>query len=132
MFAGELLSAFSSAVSRTAAELAVLVLKTSPLSVTVRFCLQSIIGNQDAADILPLREFLPMNLALTKVSDDALVRRIDSARQSVALYAPGVGFDVADALCRATVRLHGNVKVALDVSQRRNRNRERRSFSILS
>ncbi len=59
-----------------------------------------------------------MNLALTKVSDDELVRRIDSARQSVALYAPGVSLLVADALCRATVRLHGNVKVALDVSQK--------------
>ena len=60
----------------------------------------------------------PMNLALTKVSDDELVRRIDSARQSVALYAPGVGLAVANALCRATVRLRGNVKVALDVSQK--------------
>ncbi len=59
-----------------------------------------------------------MNLALTKVSDDELVRRIDSARHSVALYAPGVGLHVADALCRATVRLRGNVKVALDVSQK--------------
>ena len=59
-----------------------------------------------------------MNLALTKVSDDELVRRIDSARHSVALYAPGVGLAVADALCRATVRLRGNVKVALDVSHK--------------
>ena len=59
-----------------------------------------------------------MNLALTKVSDEELIRRIDSARQSVALYAPGVGLAVADALCRATVRLRGNVKVALDVSQK--------------
>ena len=59
-----------------------------------------------------------MNLALTKVSDEELVRRIDSARQSVALYAPGVSLLVADALCRATVRLRGNVKVALDVSQK--------------
>lgn len=59
-----------------------------------------------------------MNLALTKVSDEELIRRIDSAKQSVALYAPGVSLAVADALCRATMRLRGNVKVAIDVSQK--------------
>ena len=59
-----------------------------------------------------------MNITLAKVCDEELVRRIDAAESSVTLYAPGVGLVVADALCRAVMRLNGKVKIALDVSQK--------------
>ena len=59
-----------------------------------------------------------MNLILQHVDDTELIRRISSAGQSVALYAPGVSIAVARALCAATARLNGAVKVVLDVSQK--------------
>lgn len=59
-----------------------------------------------------------MNLILQYVDDTKLIRRISSAGQSVALYAPGVSVAVARALCAATCRLQGAVKAVLDVSQK--------------
>ena len=59
-----------------------------------------------------------MNLILQHVDDTELIRRIESARQSVALYAPGVSVAVARVLCAAIVRLHGAVKIVLEVSQK--------------
>ena len=59
-----------------------------------------------------------MNLILQRVDDSELIRRIDSANSSVALYAPGVSVAVAWALHRAAWRLGGAIKVVLDVSQK--------------
>ena len=59
-----------------------------------------------------------MNLFLQHVDDNELIRRIDAAEKSIALYAPGVSVAVAWALHRAAVRLEGAVKVVFDVSQK--------------
>ena len=59
-----------------------------------------------------------MNLILQRVDDRELIRRIDTANSSVALYAPGVSVAVAWALHRAAWRLGGAIKVVLDVSQK--------------
>lgn len=59
-----------------------------------------------------------MNLIIQHVDDTKLIRRIESARRSVALYAPGVSVAVARVLCAAIVRLHGAVKIVLEVSQK--------------
>jgi len=59
-----------------------------------------------------------MNLILQRVDDSELIRRIDAANSSVALYAPGVSVAVAWALHRAAWRLGGAIKVVLDVSQK--------------
>ena len=59
-----------------------------------------------------------MNLILQRVDDSELIRRIDAADSSVALYAPGVSVTVAQALHRAAWRLGGAIKVVLDVSQK--------------
>ena len=59
-----------------------------------------------------------MNLILQRVDDSDLIRRIDAANSSVALYAPGVSVAVAWALHRAAWRLGGAIKVVLDVSQK--------------
>lgn len=59
-----------------------------------------------------------MNLLLQRVDDNELIRRIDAAKDAVSLYAAGVGVAVAWALHRAAVRLEGNIKVILDVSQK--------------
>ena len=59
-----------------------------------------------------------MNLLLQRVDDSELIRRIDAADSSVALYAPGVSVEVARALHRAAWRLGGAIKVVLDVSQK--------------
>ncbi len=59
-----------------------------------------------------------MNLVLQRVDDKDLIRRIDEADRSVALYAPGVSVAVAWALYRAAWRLQGAIKVVLDVSQK--------------
>ncbi len=59
-----------------------------------------------------------MNLILQRVDDNELIRWIDSANSSVALYAPGVSVAVAWALHRAAWRLGGAIKVVLDVSQK--------------
>ena len=60
-----------------------------------------------------------MNLILQRVDDSELIRRIDTANSSVALYAPGVSVAVAWALHRAAWRLGGAIKVVLDVSIRK-------------
>lgn len=59
-----------------------------------------------------------MNLLLQRVDDSELIRRIDAAEKAVSLYAAGVSVAVAWALHRAAVRLDGNIKVILDVSQK--------------
>ena len=59
-----------------------------------------------------------MNLILQRVDDSELIRRIDAANSSVALYAPGVSVSVAWALHRAAWRWGGAIKVVLDVSQK--------------
>ena len=59
-----------------------------------------------------------MTLLLQRVDDNELIRRIDAADSSVALYAPGVSVAVAWALHRAAWRLKGAIKVVLDVSQK--------------
>ena len=59
-----------------------------------------------------------MNLILEHVDDNELIRRIDSAEKSVAIYTPGVSVPVAQALSRAAERLNGAVKVVFDVSQK--------------
>ena len=59
-----------------------------------------------------------MNLILQRVDDSELIRRIDAANSSVALYAPGVSVEVARALHRVAWRLGGAIKVVLDVSQK--------------
>ena len=59
-----------------------------------------------------------MTLLLQRVDDNELIRRIDAADSSVALYTPGVSSAVAWALHRAAWRLKGAIKVVLDVSQK--------------
>ncbi len=59
-----------------------------------------------------------MGLLLQWVTDAELIRRIDSARESIVLYTPGVDEKVAKALCRAMQRLNGEIKIVLDVSQK--------------
>ena len=59
-----------------------------------------------------------MNIIIQRVDDNELIRRIDAAKVAVSLYAAGVSVAVAWALHRAAVRLDGNVKVVLDVSQK--------------
>ena len=59
-----------------------------------------------------------MNLILQRVDDSELIRRIDAANSSVALYTPGISVAVAWTLHRAAWRLGGAIKVVLDVSQK--------------
>ena len=59
-----------------------------------------------------------MNLILQRVDDSELIRWIDAADSSVALYAPGVSVAVVRALHRAACRVKGAIKVVLDVSQK--------------
>ena len=59
-----------------------------------------------------------MSVILQRVSEEELAHRIDSAQESITLYAPGVKELVAESLCRAIPRLLGQVKVVLDVSQK--------------
>lgn len=59
-----------------------------------------------------------MNIILQRVDDNELIRRINTAKSSVALYASGVSAVVAQALCDAVKRLRGVVKVVFDVSQK--------------
>lgn len=59
-----------------------------------------------------------MNLILQRVDDKELIRRIDAAKSSVTLYAPGVSVAVAWALHRAVWRLTDAVKVIFDISQK--------------
>lgn len=59
-----------------------------------------------------------MNIVLKRVDDDELIRRIDAADGSVAVYAPGVSVAVARALQRAAQRLGDSLRVVLDVSQK--------------
>lgn len=59
-----------------------------------------------------------MKLLLKPINQQAIIERIQAAQSSVSLYAAGVSEDIAVALCQAVARLHGNVKVALDVSRK--------------
>lgn len=59
-----------------------------------------------------------MSVILQRVTEEELARRIDSAQESIILYAPGVKELVAESLCRAFHRLRGRAKVVLDVSQK--------------
>lgn len=59
-----------------------------------------------------------MGLLLQWVTDAELIRRIDSARESIVLYTPGVDEKVAKALSRAMQRLGGEIKIVFDVSQK--------------